>query len=199
MGRGESMFMTRDGILTLRHRGNKDTSCFLSTIHKSAVDSVNIPIVIKDDVVADYNKNISFVEKNDHAVSQHSLVRKSGKWATKVFFHLFQESLFNAHVLHCLSPQGSLNFADFKLSFAREILFSMEEINIKLVRPPNKGNHYPAYVPPTEKRKFPVKRCVVCYKNGRRRSSRYYCPDCTANPGLCVSPCFRIHHENMKQ
>lgn len=58
--------------------------------------------------------------------------------------------------------------------------------------------HFPEYVPPTEKKLAPTRRCVICSKEKdgnekkKRRESRYYCRLC--NVGLCVVPCFKTYH-----
>jgi len=61
-------------------------------------------VVMKEKLVDDYNKNMGFVNKNKVTV-QHTLVRKSHKWTTKVAFHMIEEALFNvtdvSEILDC--------------------------------------------------------------------------------------------------
>ncbi|XP_046679535.1 uncharacterized protein LOC124366956 isoform X3 [Homalodisca vitripennis] len=52
--------------------------------------------------------------------------------------------------------------------------------------------HFPEYVPPTEKKAGPSRRCIVCSKRNVRRESRYQCSDCDI--GLCAAPCFKVFH-----
>ena len=52
--------------------------------------------------------------------------------------------------------------------------------------------HVPSRLPPTEKKKWPQKPCVVCRKYGTRHDTRYYCRMC--NKALCKSPCFKEYH-----
>ena len=131
--------------------------------------------------------------KGQVTAPQHAVVRRCSKWTTKIFFHLLEQCFQNAHVLYKASPKPSaMDFADFKLAYVKSILqTSLVDVN----QQPQQGHfHYPQKTPSTEKTKFPVKRCVECHKNGITRTSRYYCPDCNKKPGLCVDPCFRIHH-----
>jgi len=195
MNRGDTAFVTKDNVLGLRYRDKKDVY-FLSTLHRPRLVATKKTdkegtVIMKDNVVTDYNTNMGFVDKNDQVVTQHTMVRKSLKWTTKVFLHLIEEVLLNAHVLYKQSNQPYLDFSDFKLSYVRDVL-SLDEKNLGV----HKGIHYPKHIPATEKSRFPVKRCVVCYKNGTTRTSRYCCPECISNPGLCVTPCFKIFHEN---
>lgn len=53
--------------------------------------------------------------------------------------------------------------------------------------------HFPAvYISDKSKSQNPMRRCAMCSKKGKRRTSRYYCKQC--NVGLCVVPCFELYH-----
>ena len=54
--------------------------------------------------------------------------------------------------------------------------------------------HVPSRLPPTEKKKWPQKKCFVCRKYGVRHDTRYYCRVC--NKALCRSPCFKEYHSS---
>ena len=54
--------------------------------------------------------------------------------------------------------------------------------------------HVPSRLPPTEKKKWPQKPCVVCRRYGTRHDTRYYCRMC--NKALCKSPCFKEYHSS---
>lgn len=53
-------------------------------------------------------------------------------------------------------------------------------------------NHVSLRIPPTEKRKYPQKPCVVCTRHGIRHDTRYWCKVC--NVGLCKGRCFDEYH-----
>ena len=55
--------------------------------------------------------------------------------------------------------------------------------------------HFPERIPPTEKKARPTKRCVVCYKNNRRKETVFWCPECEA--ALCVEECFKAFHTKL--
>jgi hypothetical protein len=55
--------------------------------------------------------------------------------------------------------------------------------------------HFPGRIPPTEKKSQPTKHCVVCYKQGKRKETVFWCPDCKA--GLCVEGCFKTYHTKL--
>lgn len=54
-------------------------------------------------------------------------------------------------------------------------------------------NHKPEAIPPTTK-KYPSKRCVLCYKSGKRTETRLECRQCVHRPALCAHPCFAMYH-----
>ena len=56
----------------------------------------------------------------------------------------------------------------------------------------NYGVHLPHQIPPTEKKKWPQKPCVMCRSCGVRHDTRYYCKACDV--ALCKSPCFEEYY-----
>ena len=52
--------------------------------------------------------------------------------------------------------------------------------------------HLLSQIPPTEKKKWPQKPCIICRRHGVRHDTRYYCKFC--NAALCKEPCFREYH-----
>jgi len=86
--RWETIHLTYNKILALRYKDKKDVF-FLSTMHRPKLLSVNKrgrdgnPIM-KEQLIIDYNNNMGFVDKNDQIVGQHTMVRKSHKWTTKI-------------------------------------------------------------------------------------------------------------------
>ena len=56
----------------------------------------------------------------------------------------------------------------------------------------DRDRHLPSQIPPTEKKKWPQKPCVICRRYGVRHDTRYYCKSC--NAALCKDPCFGEYH-----
>jgi len=80
----------------------------LSTFHRLKMVTIRKTdqsgnAVMKDHILVDYNLGMGFVNKNNTITTQHTMVRKSNKWTTKVALHLIEESLFNTHILYGLS------------------------------------------------------------------------------------------------
>jgi hypothetical protein len=59
------------------------------------------------------------------------------------------------------------------------------------------SRHFPFFIPPTENKQYPTRRCYVCAHtqnefNRTRSESGYECTIC--NIAFCVDPCFRVYH-----
>lgn len=39
------------------------------------------------------------------------------------------------------------------------------------------------------------RRCVVCYKNAKRKDTGFQCKACEGTPALCLGDCFKKYHE----
>jgi len=55
---------------------------------------------IKPAAVLAYNKYKTGVDRSDQMLSYYSFERKTMKWWKKLFFHLFDLAVVNAHILH---------------------------------------------------------------------------------------------------
>jgi len=199
MGQGDynHVVNVNNAMLGMRYRDKRDVF-LLSTFHRPKMVATRKTdrtgnVVMKDHVLADYNLGMGFVDKNDAITTQHTMVRKSNKWTTKVAMHLIEECLFNAHILYGLSGKTAMKYSDFNLAYVNEQLTKIQKV-VDLDKPTT-TQHYPQKCPiRNQNNKSPTKRSVVCYKNGFQRESRYMCKNCPGNPGLCVDPCFEEHH-----
>lgn len=202
MKQGEYLHIANNGILGVRYRDKRDVF-FLSTFHRPRLVATRKTdrsgnIIIKDNVVEEYNQGMGFVDKNDAITTQHTMVRKSNKWTTKVALHLIEESLLNAHILYGLSDNAPMQYTDFKLAYVYEKLIkikSVQDVEKASFLSRKSDQHFPKKCPITNpKYKSPTKRCVHCYTKGVQRESRYCCEKCPGNPGLCIDPCFKEYH-----
>ena len=129
--RGDTAYLTNGNVLALRYKDKKDVY-FLSTLHRpklttSAKHGRDGNVILREQLVLDYNKNMGKVDKNDAIVVQHTMVRKSHKWTTKVAYHLLEEAIFNAHILYQHSVHQRLTFVDFKNNSSNRFLPRVQE------------------------------------------------------------------------
>ena len=54
------------------------------------------------------------------------------------------------------------------------------------------ARHFPDVIPKTTPTQRPMKRCMVCNGNKKRKESRFMCAKCYVP--LCIVPCFGIYH-----
>ena len=180
----------------------------LSTIHKAeAVKAINMrkQEVVKPAVVADYCKYMFGVDLSDQKAYYYTPLRRSYKWWRKLFFHLFNVCVLNAHVLHSKYADKKLTLYEFRRELALALI-TRGQLTSRLPRAavslPNTARftdrHFPAHnefsplqlanAAHNKKRKtHPSRKCVVC-----RHESVYRCPDCAKC--LCAVDCFRKYH-----
>ncbi|XP_011052451.1 PREDICTED: protein bric-a-brac 2-like isoform X7 [Acromyrmex echinatior] len=61
----------------------------------------------------------------------------------------------------------------------------------------NIAHHHLEYIPSTARKICAMRRCKMCTSKGFRKETRYYCATC--NVGLCVTPCFKEFHINVRK
>lgn len=153
----------------------------------------------KPSCVIDYSKSMGTIDKSDAIISTISCTRKTLKWYKKFFFHLLDISIWNAYCLYKFNTKKNISMSEYHLALITELLKQYSESREYNSGTPSaylmrfKERHFPAlYNSDKTKRENPVRRCIVCSKDNKRRSTRYYCKQC--NVGLCVVPCFEMYH-----
>ena len=162
----------------------------------------------KPNIVLDYNKYMSGIDRSDQMLSYHSSLRKTIRWYKKVGVHLLEVFLVNAHYLYLETAKTRSDLRALTLlEFREQIILSLvgQDKRVKLPKKPENrpraGFHYPEPFPAVEnvKRAKPIKDCLHCKQTleGRPRSTRMFCAVCPNRPPLCVHPCFRDYHTGL--
>ncbi|XP_071057565.1 piggyBac transposable element-derived protein 4-like [Onthophagus taurus] len=152
--------------------------------------------------VIDYNKNMGGVDLKDQMLEGYLLERKKmHKWYIKLFRKLLNVSILNSFIIYKRNKQQKVDHLKFRVQLVEQIFAKyVNEVQRKVpCRHSQDKNvsrltdrHFIEKIPPTQQKAKPQKRCVVCYKRGRRKETIYWCPDCEA--GLCLESCFKIYH-----
>jgi len=209
----------RCGQLVVTKWKDKREVLMLSTLHSGKLVNVEAgkrrskkgqPIQ-KPDCVVDYNSSMGGIDRVDQLTSYYTPLRKSIKWYRKVVLHVLDISLLNAYILY-KSVGGTKPLLWFRRQAAGALMAAedrqpMGSVSQKTVSVPRpffhhklsdtsrlSGQHYMDRLQPTQTKADPTKRCVVCFKAGRRRETRYFCETCLSQPALCVVPCFKTFH-----
>ena len=120
---------------------------------------------------------------------------RSVKWWKRVFFHLVDVCVVNAHILYNIATHSSMTQLEFRIAVAQGLLEGYERLRPR--------HHEPAPEIPLRltERAFPEpipggKRadCKVCSNRaaGQRHQSMYRCKLC--HTPLCIYPCFEKYH-----
>lgn len=201
--KGESVVSieSKSRVMYVKWADKREVS-LLSTCHEHNYKEVTRrgKAVTVPEIVNDYNIFMGGVDRVDQMLSAYPIERKKQRiWYKKRFRHLLNMSIYNAHTRHgkCGGKMTSLEFREALIE--RMVSQHLDENrNVKKGRPPNEEGplrllqrHFPDYVPATEKKQFPTKRCAVCSKHNQHKESRYQCTECGV--GLCAVPCFKMY------
>jgi len=185
---------------------DKREVCMLTTLHPPILSETgkttyrNEPI-IKPESVQDYNKNMGAVDQSDMVLSSVHSSRKTMRWYKKIFFHLMDLALLNAHLLHRQKTGKRMPLAQFQMEVIRQLIQQHKpNIPSKCTHRKRKADlpsrlterHFMDKLPPTAKKAAPTARCVVCLSKNKRKESRYQCKQCKV--ALCIEPCFEQYH-----
>ena len=212
MKKGEKISRQRDHLLAIKWKDVRDV-LLLTTAHEDVF--VEAPLSrgahskIKPAVVLDY-KYKTGVDRSDQMLSYYTFSRKTVKWWKKLFFHLFDLAVVNAHILHNKSREEKMPLEIFYEKVAEGLLASAgTEIQAtgqttspagRVVR----TDHFLYRIPATNTKPEgkSQRACQVCGERGKRQTGKTvtkftttYCRKCD---GLCIGQCFEVYHSKLK-
>lgn len=197
-------------ILALKWMDRSDEVYVLSTCAEARLidveqcdRNVSEPVQ-KPECIVRFNNCMYSADKSEVLIRSFDTLNSTLKWYKKLFFHLIDLSVLNAHSLYkTTTGKHTIPLADFQLELVREILQKYSKIQTLMLlnqvkqtmELPSriKAPHYPSECPPTPSGIRGRKRCVVCTAKSKNQTSYYQCKECD-NIGLCVVPCFGIYH-----
>ena len=131
--------------------------------------------------------------------------KKMTKWYIKLFRRLLNITILNCMVIcRANSGQAKIDHFKFRVELVQALLIEHQSESVTKFQghhsteknvPRLDERHFPDRIPPTEKKGRPTKRCVVYYKNNRRKETVFWCPECEA--ALCVEECFKAFHRKL--
>ncbi|XP_069486068.1 piggyBac transposable element-derived protein 4-like [Ambystoma mexicanum] len=205
LDKGACMALWHDELLALKFCHRRDVH-ILRTIHDESTSLVTVRgqalQVLKPKCILDYNRYMGEVDKIDQLLELYHVERTTCTWYKKLAVYLMHLATYNAYVVdHAAALENKLTFLKFELA----VLTSLTVVHVST---PNfaevedvarlQERHFADYVPTTPRKTQPYRRCKVCTKQGRRRDTRVYCPQCPSKPALCLQPCFALYHTKRK-
>ncbi|PIO12669.1 hypothetical protein AB205_0155850, partial [Aquarana catesbeiana] len=170
---GERACLRCNNLLTMKWRDNKNVFV-LSSLHADTTVQIQTPagVVEKPLCVHEYNLNMGGVEFNNQLLAPFLIAHKARWRYKKVSVYLFQLALLNAYeeIITALLFPGS---AVAQLPNPNAVSWLHEK-------------HFQNVLPGTPTQRNPQRRCRVCRKRGYRHDTRFYCPSCSDQPGICI-------------
>jgi hypothetical protein len=208
--KGESIALHTDTMMAQTWRDKRDVT-MLSTIHTAEfvetgkTDYRTGAPKTKPSAADDYSKNMGKVDRSDMMISFVKSTRKTMKWHKKLFLHLIDLSMFNAHAMYMKKSGTRISLGSFALKVIKQLL---DEHNKKTNTRKRKSvtlhsriganTHFMDFLPTstsepsTSARSISRRRCVVCAASKKRTSTKFFCKQC--NVSLCAVPCFETYH-----
>jgi len=113
--------------------------------------------------------------------------KKMTKWYIKLFRRLHNITILNCMVIcRANSGQAKTDHFKFRVELVRALLIEHQS---------ESGRKFQGHHSTDKKKGRPTKRCVMCYKNNRRKETVFWCPKCEAV--LCVEECFKAFHTKL--
>lgn len=112
--KGEMVAAQRGKVMVMKWQDKRDI-CLLSTVHnaeKAATSKADKDgnVISKPKLVIYYNDTMGGVDRLDQHLHDYPIIRKRGKkYYKKIFFHLLDISIWNAHVLYKKNGGGKSN------------------------------------------------------------------------------------------
>lgn len=205
---GNTACLQKGNINIIAYKDQRDV-VMLTTIHdNNMIDTgkinkkTGVPI-FKPEAVLDYDRYMAgVVDLNDFAITDCPAIRRTKKWYQKLFFNILDLCIINANVLYNIKHVTTMPPMIFRINLVKQIVaeFATEKSPNASCLPkiPNplrlSGRHFPSLCKktPGKKHKAQRRRCVVCSKNSKRKTTYIECKECDV--GLCPEDCFQIYH-----
>ncbi|XP_068081806.1 piggyBac transposable element-derived protein 4-like [Anabrus simplex] len=192
--KGELTFASANGILATKWVDKKNVH-LLSTVHQrpdfAETKSKRGKLVLKPNMVVDYNSGMGGVDSHDQRLASYPLMRRYAKGYKKIYFYVFDMAMQNASVVHHMLNPGKRrpSFSSFRVDVAEQILEGVVLPDYRTRGRPSAGStptrlqerhwgHFPTKIPPTTKKVIPSRRCKVCVTRGLRKESSFECHRC---------------------
>lgn len=125
--KGETSWRSSDKLLVIKWKDRRDVT-MISTMHENKM--VTIPKIDRHTkekmkkplVVLDYNDKMGAVDRCDMLITSIDSMRKNIKWYKKLFFHVLDLCVINAHALFLTQHETRIPLAVFQLNIIRQLL-----------------------------------------------------------------------------
>ncbi|CAH1999936.1 unnamed protein product [Acanthoscelides obtectus] len=144
---------------------------------------------------------MSGIDLQDQMQSYYPSHRKTIRWYKKVGLHICEMMLHNSYMLYNKYSGQKMSLLDYRESVIEALLPDIPDSAIQNQTSGKEPStqHLPSKCEArSENNRRQRKRCRCCSKRGVRKDAMYFCKSCPDLPGLCLEPCFKEFHENLK-
>lgn len=213
----------RSGDIYVGKWKDKREVLFITTAHHPELIEVQNrfgKVKLKPRAIADYNGNMSGIDRVDQMIHYYSTPRKTIRWYKKVIFHIFDLCVWNSFFIYKkFHPRETfLQYRDAIIENLLQVPANITDGKNLVIKnrggrpkvlsstnepgPSNENHfhHFPEKIPAPEdyKRKTYFLRCKQCSKNNIRKETSYRCKECQDKPALCPT-CFEDFHLSIFQ
>ncbi|XP_047103881.1 piggyBac transposable element-derived protein 4-like [Schistocerca piceifrons] len=188
--KGEAVARFAEGVMIGKWRDKREV-CYISNAFTNEMVEVETKRKEKKSkplAIVNYNKFMAGVDRHDQMLSYYLSERKTIRWYKKLFIHVVEMILTNAHALHNKYCGTKMPLQEFRLSIIRALLPRKQ-----VERPVRNPQHVVVKRESNGKSKTPRKKCRSCASRGQRTDTIYECLDCPNKAGYCLNCCV-IHH-----
>lgn len=152
---------------------------------------------VKPEPIENINRFMCDTDNRDEMQSYYPFSMNTIRWYKKIGIHVIQMLLMNSFYLYNQYHVGpKITLYDYRLSILSELLPILPKPRTFISSAASKTYHFPEKYEVGKNGRTARKRCHLCYSNGIRRDTSYFCPNCPKQPSLCLEPCFKIFHPN---
>ena len=181
--KGEIAYRSCDeGLLALVCKDKKDISMLITMHNASMINTGKVDRkgndIIKPSCILTYNHGIGGVDNSDQRASTYCSVQKYVNWYKKLFFYMLDMCVVNSYLVYkkLRNSETCCDLLQFRMMLINQLIFASTLPKYKRGRLhslPNpsrlSGRHFLEFIPPTDKKAKPQKRCMVCYSHGKRK------------------------------
>lgn len=192
--KGETIFRRSGSVLVQKWKDKREV-LVISSRHKATMEETTNKRGIKKmkpSAIADYNRHMSGIDRGDQMLAYYSTPRKSVRWYLKLFFHVFDISLWNSCWLYNRVHNNKKSYLQFRDDIAEALLQYVGNSSNSRPSTNSLSQHFPIKL---QKRI----RCRVCSAKKKRSATSYACEICKDSGeyfGLCIDNCFKEYHVN---
>lgn len=198
--RHQSCFARKGNTLIVKYSDKNEVTVLTTKYEASMVEktkSYQADHNYKPLHIDKYNAKMGSVDFADQMLEPYEANRKSLAWFKKLGIHFIFRCLLNSFIAYRAVCGYSHGFMKFILQTSEEILVQHNRGAEKIIktrslqRPPPAPSDIHQFVKFKSKNK--QKRCRICYP--KRKDTRYYCPGCPGDPGLCSVEHYHEWHD----